>query len=127
MYLFDLNEFEISAQQCPAHYSPARNGDMLDIVVQQNIRLSDIIVSDILDSDHPPIAFHRLGHAKIRNNSEPTEKFTDWNRFQRLASELITPKIEIYWKLKPIKRLATLQPLLLRHIGCRQVKLHFRA
>jgi exonuclease III len=34
MDLFDLNEFEISAQ-CPTHYSPAGNGDVLDIVVNQ--------------------------------------------------------------------------------------------
>jgi hypothetical protein len=37
-------------------------GDILDIVVYQNIRLSDVTVSDILDSDDLPII----------------EKFTDW-------------------------------------------------
>jgi hypothetical protein len=37
MASFDLSEFEISAPQCPTHYSPARNGDVLDIVVHQNI------------------------------------------------------------------------------------------
>jgi hypothetical protein len=54
--LFDLNEFEISAPQCPIHYSSAGNGDVLDIVVHQNIRLLlvYVIVSDILDSDHTP-------------------------------------------------------------------------
>jgi hypothetical protein len=31
--LFDVNEFEISAPQCPTHYSHAGNGDVLDIVV----------------------------------------------------------------------------------------------
>jgi hypothetical protein len=31
--LFDVNEFEISALQCPSHYSPAGNGNVLDIVV----------------------------------------------------------------------------------------------
>jgi hypothetical protein len=41
--LFDVNQFEISAPQCPTHYSPAGNGDVLDIVVHQNIRLSDVI------------------------------------------------------------------------------------
>ena len=48
--LFDINEFEISAPQSPTHYSPAGNGDVLDIVVHQNVRLSDITVSDPLDS-----------------------------------------------------------------------------
>jgi hypothetical protein len=33
MALFDLNEFEISASQCPTHYSPEGKGDVLDIVV----------------------------------------------------------------------------------------------
>jgi exonuclease III len=31
--LFDNNEFEISAPQSPTHYSPAGNGDVLNIVV----------------------------------------------------------------------------------------------
>jgi hypothetical protein len=35
--LFHKNEFEISAPQCPTNYSPAGNGDILDIVVHQNI------------------------------------------------------------------------------------------
>jgi hypothetical protein len=87
--LFDINEFEISAPQCPTRYCHLGNGDMQDIVVHQNIRLSDIIVSDILDSDHLPIIFHILDHVKIRNISEPVEKFTNWERFQSLASELI--------------------------------------
>jgi hypothetical protein len=36
-----------------------------------------------------------LDQAKIFNLSEPIEKFTDWDRFQSLASELISPRIEI--------------------------------
>jgi hypothetical protein len=35
--------------------------------------------------------------------SDPIEKFTDWERFQRLASELISPKIEITWELEADK------------------------
>jgi hypothetical protein len=45
MALFDLSEFEISTPQCPTHYSPAGNCDVLDIMVHQNIRVSDVIVS----------------------------------------------------------------------------------
>jgi hypothetical protein len=37
LHLFDVNQFEISAPQCPTHYSTSRNGDVLDIVVLQNI------------------------------------------------------------------------------------------
>jgi hypothetical protein len=65
------------------------------MAVYQNIGVSNVIVFDILDSDHLPIIFHILDHVKIRNLSDPIEKFTDWERFQSLASELISPKIEI--------------------------------
>jgi hypothetical protein len=41
MALFDLSGFEISAPQCSTQYSPAGNGDVLDIVVHQNIRVSE--------------------------------------------------------------------------------------
>jgi hypothetical protein len=95
LHLFDVNDFEISALQCTTHYSPSGNVDVLDIVVHQNVRVSDVIVSDILDSDHLPKLFHILEHVKITNPSDPKEKFTDWDRFQSLASELISPKIEI--------------------------------
>jgi hypothetical protein len=37
LQLFDINELEITAPQCPTHYSPAVNGDMLDTVVLKNI------------------------------------------------------------------------------------------
>jgi hypothetical protein len=89
-----MNEFEISEPKCPTHYSHAGNGDVLDTVVHKNIRVSDVIVSDILDSDHLPIVFHILDHDKVRNLSEPIEKFTDWDWFQSLASELISPQIK---------------------------------
>jgi hypothetical protein len=45
------------------HHSPTGNGDVLDIV-NKNARLSEIIVSDILDSDHLPIIFHLLDHIR---------------------------------------------------------------
>jgi hypothetical protein len=35
----------------PPHFSPAGNVDVLDIVVHQNIRVPDVTVCDILDSD----------------------------------------------------------------------------
>jgi hypothetical protein len=93
--LLPINEFEISAPQCPTHYSPTGNGHVLDIVVHKNVRLSEVIVSNILDSDHIPIIFHFLDHNRSRNLSDPVDKFTDWEWFQRLASELILPKIQI--------------------------------
>jgi hypothetical protein len=71
------------------------NGDVLDIVVLKNIRLSDVIVSDILDSDHLPIMLHILDHVRAKQISKPLEKFTDWERFQSLASNLISSRVEI--------------------------------
>jgi hypothetical protein len=95
MALFDLSEFEVSAPQYPTHYSPAGNCDVLDIVVHQNTGLSDVVFSDILYSAHLPIIFHMLDRVKIMNLSELVEKLTDCKRFQNLASELISPRIEI--------------------------------
>jgi hypothetical protein len=65
--LLQRNEFEISAPQCPTHYSPVGNGDVLSIFVHKDVRLSEVIVSDILDSDHLPSVFHLLDHIRTRN------------------------------------------------------------
>jgi endonuclease/exonuclease/phosphatase family metal-dependent hydrolase len=70
LQLFDASDFEISAPQCPTHYPPpppVGNGDVLHIVVHKNIRLSNVIVSDIVDSDHLPIIFHILDHVRTKN------------------------------------------------------------
>jgi hypothetical protein len=67
--------------------------------------------SDILDSDHLPIVFHILDHVITKNLSEPVEKFTDWEMSQSLASDLISPIIEINSEEEADKRRATLQPL----------------
>jgi hypothetical protein len=71
------------------------NGDVLDILVHKNIRFSDVIVSDILDSDHLPIIFHILDHVRTKQISKLLEKFTDWERFQSLASNLVSLRVEI--------------------------------
>jgi hypothetical protein len=42
------------------------NGDILDTVVDQITRLSGVIVSDILGSDHLPVVFHILDHVKTK-------------------------------------------------------------
>jgi hypothetical protein len=86
MALFNLSKFKISASQCPTPYSPAGNGNVLNTVVHQNIIVSDVTDSDILDPDHLPILFHTLDHAKFTNLLEHIEKFTDWAQFQSLTS-----------------------------------------
>jgi hypothetical protein len=68
---------------------------VLDIVVHQNIRLSEVAVSDNLDSDHLPIFFCMLDHVRTTNLSDRVEKFTDWERFQNLSSNLISPRLQI--------------------------------
>jgi hypothetical protein len=93
--LLHVNQFEISASQCLAHYSPAGSGDVLDVIVHKNVRLSEFIASDILDSGHLPVAFHLLDHVRTRNLSDPVETFTDSERFQSLASELFSPRFQI--------------------------------
>jgi hypothetical protein len=124
LHLFDASQFEISPPQCPTHYSPAGNGDVLDVVVHQNIRVSNVIISDILYSDHFPIVFHMLDHVKIKNLSEPIDIFTDWDRFQNLASELISPKVEINSGVEADKAARDFAASIARRIGCRQVRLH---
>jgi hypothetical protein len=52
-----IPNFEISTLQCSTHCTPDGRGDVLDIVVHQNVRLSEVIVTDILHSGHLPIMF----------------------------------------------------------------------
>jgi len=59
---------------------------MLDIMVHRNIRLSDVIVSDTLDSDHLPIFFYILDYVSAGDTSAPVEIHADWERFRCLAS-----------------------------------------
>jgi hypothetical protein len=100
---------------------------VMNILVHQNIRMSNVIVSDTLDSDHLPIVFHILDHVKIRNILEPTKKFANWNRFQSLDSDFITPKIEINSGVEADKvaRDFTIS-IASAYVCCREVKLHFR-
>jgi hypothetical protein len=93
--LLDINEFEISVSQCPTYCCPAGNNDVLDIVVRKNVQLSEVIFFDILDSDRLPIVFHLLDHVRTGNISDLVDKFADWEQFQSLASQLISPRIQI--------------------------------
>jgi hypothetical protein len=52
LLLFDTSDFDISVPQCPTHYSPVGNGDILDI-------------------------FHILDHIRTKNVLAPLEKITD--------------------------------------------------
>jgi hypothetical protein len=54
-----------------------------------------MIISDILELYHLPIILHILDHIETKNLLEPVEKFTDWEWFQSLASDLMSPRIKI--------------------------------
>jgi hypothetical protein len=64
--------------QCPTHYYPMGNGDVLHRVVHKEVQLPQVIFCDILDYDHLPIVFHLLDLIKTRNTSVPIDKFRDW-------------------------------------------------
>jgi endonuclease/exonuclease/phosphatase (EEP) superfamily protein YafD len=89
--LQDKSDFQITAPRCPIHYTPSGNGDALDVVVHRNVRLSEVQVLEILNSNHLLILFHMLDHVSSRDILAPIETYTDWERFQNLASELISP------------------------------------
>jgi hypothetical protein len=76
-------------QNIPHNCFPAGNCDVLDTAVHNNVRLSEDIVYDILDSDHLSLIFRLLDDVRTGNFSESVDKLTDWERFQSLASELI--------------------------------------
>jgi hypothetical protein len=65
--------------------TPEENGDVLD--VHQNVLLPDIVLSDVLESDHLPIVFHILDNIRTTDHVDPVVKFKDWEWFQSLASE----------------------------------------
>jgi hypothetical protein len=50
---------------------------VFDIVVHKNVWLSEVFVSDILDSDHLPIIFHLLDHIRTWNLLDLVDKYTD--------------------------------------------------
>jgi hypothetical protein len=77
LQLFDTDDLEVSARQCPTHYSAVGNGDVLDIMLRKNMKISNVIVHDILDLDHLPILFYILDHVRTNKVLEPFGKVTD--------------------------------------------------
>jgi hypothetical protein len=58
--LFVSSSFEISAPPCSTHYTSDGRDDVPDIVVHQGVRLSEVSVTDILDTVQLPIIFSIL-------------------------------------------------------------------
>jgi len=69
--LQDINVFQISALNCLTYYTPQGNGNVLDNAVHRNVRLSDVTVSDTLESDHLLTPFHILDHVSTRDILAP--------------------------------------------------------
>jgi hypothetical protein len=78
------------------NYKPDGRDDVVDVLVHQNAQLTEVIVIDNLDSDHLPIIFSILDPVRTREALDPVEKLTDWELFQILASEVISPNIQIH-------------------------------
>jgi endonuclease/exonuclease/phosphatase (EEP) superfamily protein YafD len=53
--------FEISVPQNPAHFILDERGYVLDIVFHKDVRLSEVRILDIMDSDHLHVIFLHLG------------------------------------------------------------------
>lgn len=49
----------------PTQYCSAGNGNMLDILVHQNVRLSGVIVPDVLISDYVQILSNKLENIEL--------------------------------------------------------------
>jgi hypothetical protein len=77
LILLNNNDFQISGPQSSTYYTPRGNGDVLHVVIHQNIHLPNITVSDVMDSDHLPIFFHILEHVSARNILTLVEIHTD--------------------------------------------------
>jgi hypothetical protein len=96
--------FEMSATQFPTHYSPAENGDILEIENHHNNISSSVVVSDIHDSHHLPTVYQILDQLNQLKNS-------DWERFQSFPYDKKKTESELARRKKPIKWRPTLQLL----------------
>jgi hypothetical protein len=71
--IFLSSNFESPTPQCSTHCTPDGRGDVLDIVVHQNDRLSEFIVTDVLDSGHLPIMLSILDPVTMKEALIPVE------------------------------------------------------
>jgi hypothetical protein len=75
------DDFQTTASRYPTHYTPYGNGDVLDIVVHKHVRISDVNVLEILDTDTLAVLFHMLDLISTSGISASVEIHTDWERF----------------------------------------------
>jgi hypothetical protein len=93
--LFVSSDFIISNPQF-LHVKLLMGGVMFSTLCPTRTSDCQIIVSDFLDSDHLPIVFSVLDPVRTSEALDPAEKFTDWELFRSLVSDLISPSSHIY-------------------------------
>jgi hypothetical protein len=71
-------------------------------MVHKDVRLSEVRVLKVMDSDHLHIMVCIMDHVKVREILDPVEKLTDWERFHSLASALV-PRVEINSRIEADK------------------------
>jgi len=72
-----LEQLHFKTLWLAAPQTPRGNFDILDRVIHQNVRLSDVSVSDILEADQLKIFFHILNHVSARDTSAQVETHAD--------------------------------------------------
>jgi hypothetical protein len=56
------------------HCTPGGRSYVLNIVVHQNVRLSEATVTEVLDSDHLPVMFSIVDHVRAMDVLDPAVK-----------------------------------------------------
>jgi hypothetical protein len=74
--------------QSPTQYTPQEIRYILQTLVHRNVCLSDVTVSDVLESNHLPVFLHILDNFITTDSSASVETRTDTKRFRFLASAL---------------------------------------
>jgi hypothetical protein len=121
--LFDSTNFCISSPQCFLHYMPDISG-VLNNAVHHRDWFSEVIIVDILHTDHRPIIL--IGTRE--ETSVTVEKLADWELFQSLFSEITSPDTssQIHSFTKTTEQHVPSQFLSFRNIGYLQEIFKFR-
>jgi hypothetical protein len=83
------------------HYTPDGRGDF-NTVVHQNIRLLEVTVTDIMDSQHLSVMFSILDPVRMRKALHPVEKLTDRELFQASALKSYLLRISKFTLLRKV-------------------------
>jgi hypothetical protein len=96
--------------QYPTHLVSDGRGDVLDIVFHKDVRLPEVRVLDILDSDHRPIKICIWVHINTRKILVPVEEFRAGAVSKPRLYFSIPDSRNLIHVWKPLKQLAISQP-----------------